>query len=106
VARVRIGRVIEVDDSEPTQRVKIEWPDESEPEKPLTLRQEMILAIVRRQYPRRIAAGVSIAALHRLVANPETWKTECDRRKINPPRPPPPGRDSVARALRRASLIE
>jgi hypothetical protein len=44
VARVRI---IEVDDSEPIQRVKIEWPDEPEPERQPTLREQMILAIVR-----------------------------------------------------------
>jgi hypothetical protein len=103
VARVRI---IEVDDSEPIQRVKIEWPDEPEPERQPTLREQMILAIVRRRYPRDIPAGVTIADLHRLVANPETWKAECERRKINPPHPPPPNRDTVARALRRASLIE
>ncbi|HVI61943.1 MAG TPA: hypothetical protein VM910_05035 [Bradyrhizobium sp.] len=64
------------------------------------------MAIVRRRYPRDIPAGVTIADLHRLVANPETWKAECERRKINPPHPPPPNRDTVARALRRASLIE
>jgi len=38
--------VVEVDDSEPIQR-KVEWPDE--PPRPLTQRQQMIVAITRRR---------------------------------------------------------
>jgi hypothetical protein len=94
------------DEEAGTYMARVQWPDEEKPPRQPTLKEQMIVAIVRRRYPRDIPADVSIADLHRLVANPETWKAECQRRKINPPHPPPPNRDTVARALRRASLIE
>jgi hypothetical protein len=83
--------------------VAIESPGDEEPS-PLqpTLKQQMILAIVRRAYRRGIPAGVTIADLHRLVAKTETWKAECARRKVELGAP---GRDLVASTLR-ASLIE
>jgi hypothetical protein len=82
---------------------EVQWPDEEQTPRPLTLKQQMIVDIVRRKYRRGIPAGIFIADLDRLVA--KRWKAECARRKIEPP-PSAPGRDSVARALRRAALIE
>jgi hypothetical protein len=76
--------------------------DECPPQRPPTLRAQMIVAIVRRRYPRDIPAGVTIAGLRRLVE--KRWKAECARRKIEPSLAP--NRDTVARALRDASLIE
>ena len=93
------------DEEAGTYMTKVQWPDEEEkPPRQPTLREQMIVAIVRRRYPRDIPAGVSIAHLHRLVTN--KWEAECSRRKIEPPLPRPPHRDSVARALRHASLIK
>jgi hypothetical protein len=99
----RRGRIIDVDDNHEIQRVTVEWLDEPPPSPPRqpTLREQMILAIVRRRYHRGIPANVSVADVHRHVA--DVWKAECERRKIKPSQAP--GRDSVTRALRHASLI-
>ena len=99
-ARIEIVRVVEVDDSEPIQRVKVEWPDE--PPRPLTQNQRMILAIARRRWRGRIS--VSIADVLKHVRS--VWKDECRRQKLPEPWPPVPGRDTVARTLRLASLID
>src|SRR6267142_7046610 len=72
---------------------RVQWPDEEKPPRQPTLRERMIVAIVRRRYKRDIPAEISIADLTRLVA--KKWKAECDRQKIEPS--PPPNRDSVAR---------
>jgi hypothetical protein len=71
------------------------------PSKPLTLRQKMIVAIVRRRYPQGIPESVGIADLHRLIV--KQWESECARQKVETSKPP--NRDSVARALRQASLL-
>jgi hypothetical protein len=92
--------VVEVDDSEAIQWVKVEWPDE--PPRPLTQRQQMIVAIARRRWRGRIT--VSIAEVLKHVRS--VWKDECRRGKLPEPWPPVPNRDTVARALRLASLID
>jgi hypothetical protein len=92
--------VVEVDDSEPIQRVKVEWPDE--PLRPLPQRQQMVVAIARRRWRGRIT--VSIAEVLKHVRS--VWRDECRRRKLPEPWPPVPNRDTVARALRAASLID
>jgi hypothetical protein len=64
----------------------------------------MILAIVKRRYPKRIPHGVTIAALHRLVE--QKWKAECARQKLTDPNfAAVPKRDMVAYTLRAVSLI-
>jgi hypothetical protein len=98
--RGEVVRVIEMDDSEPIARVKVEWPEE--PPRPLTQRQQMIVAITRRRWRGRIT--VSIAEVLRHVRT--VWEDECRRRKLPEPWPPVPNRDTVARALRAASLID
>ena len=99
-ARIEIVKVVEVDDSEPIQRVKVEWPDE--PPRPLTQREQMIVAIARRRWCDRIP--VSIADVLKHVRT--VWKDECRRRRLPEPWPPVPSRDTVARGLRAASLID
>jgi len=84
-------------------RIVVFSSDEQE-ERPPTLREQMIVSIVRNRYRRGIPANITIAELHRHVAKPDVWKAECERRKIEFSQPP--NRDSVARALRRASLID
>jgi hypothetical protein len=96
----QLVRVIEIDDSEPIARVKVEWPDELA--RPLTQSQQMIVAIARRRWRRRIT--VSIADVLKHVRT--VWKDECRRRELPEPWPPVPSRDTVARALRAASLID
>jgi hypothetical protein len=87
--------------------VRVEWPNqEEEPAPPWqpTPRQGVILAIVKRHYRQGVPAGVSIAALYRLVA--QKWQSECARQKLLDPQfKLVPGRDTVARTLRLASLI-
>jgi hypothetical protein len=90
-------RVIEIDDSGPIQRVKVEWPEEPSPA--LTLRHRMILTIVHRRYPKGIPLGVGIADLERLVE--QKWSAECRRYDVNYPAPK---RDAIKRALDRAVL--
>jgi hypothetical protein len=92
--------VVEVDDSEAIQRVKVEWPDE--PPRPLTQRQQVIVGIAWRRWRGRIT--VSIAEVLKHVRS--VWKNECRRWKLPEPWPPVPSRDTVARALRAASLID
>jgi hypothetical protein len=87
--------------------VRVEWPNQEEEPAPWqpTPRQGVILAIVKRHYRRDVPAGVSIAALHRLVA--QKWEAECARQNlIDPQFKLVPGRDTVARTLRLASLIQ
>jgi hypothetical protein len=84
--------------------VRVEWPDQP-PKKPWqpTPRQGVILAIVDRHFQQG-GRGVSIAALHRLVAG--EWKSECERQKLLDPKfKLVPGRDTVARTLRRLSSL-
>jgi hypothetical protein len=86
--------------------VRVEWPDHS-PTKPWqpTKRQRVILAIVKRRYRRGVPAGVSIAALRRLVAR--EWEAGCARQKLTDPKEAAvPERDMVAYTLRAASLIQ
>ena len=94
------ARVIEVDDHGPVQMAKIEWPDEFVEQQPpiLTLRHQMILAIIRRRYPRGIPDGIGSADLERLVES--KWPAECQRRGVNYPAPK---RDAIKRALDRAA---
>ena len=84
-----------------TYVAEVERPDDHSEPPPLTLRQKMILAIVRRHY-RRAPISNTIATVQRQVGS--AWEDECDRRKVE--RSPAPNRDTVARTLRRASLIE
>jgi hypothetical protein len=82
-------------------------PDDAEPApRKFTLKQEMLLAIVRRFYRRR--AIPSISTVTKRIAN--EWPAECARRGIKEIKPgqydpDPPKRDAVARTLRDASLI-
>jgi hypothetical protein len=99
-ARIEIVRVVGVDDSEPIQRAKVEWPDE--PPRPLTQTQRMILAIARHRWRGRITVRIAEVLKHVRTV----WKDECGRRKLPEPWPPVPSRDTVARALRAASLID
>jgi hypothetical protein len=92
--------------------IKIESPDEPEPApwKP-TLKQTMILAIVRRDYRGRSLP--SVAVIRRHITNNENavWKAECVRRKLKEIKPgqyeeAAPGRDTIDRTLRAASLMK
>jgi hypothetical protein len=94
--------LIDVDDSGPVQLLTIELPPVEQQRRQLTLKQKMILAIVRRDY--RGQALPSVAAVHRHVASDKVWPAECARRKP-PVKLAPPNRDTVARTLRAASLI-
>jgi hypothetical protein len=49
--------------------------------KPLTLRHQMILAIIRRHYPKRIPDGVGYADLTQTVG--QDWPRELERKKVN-----------------------
>jgi hypothetical protein len=93
-------KVIEVDDDGPVQMAKIEWPDEFVKQQApiLTLRHQMILAIIRRRYRNAIPDGIGIADLERLVES--KWLAECKRRGVNYPAPK---RDAIKRALDRAA---
>jgi hypothetical protein len=100
------------DDERDCYMAEIQWPDEVQqwlneqhaPWRP-TLKQKMILAIVRQHYPSGIPTGTSIADLDRLIAR--HWGAECAQRKIEPPpKTPAPQRDTIARTLRLAALIE
>jgi hypothetical protein len=84
--------------------IAVELPGDEEPSpREFTLKQQMILAIVRRDYRGR--ALPDIATIHRHVAKAEVWEAECARQKP-PVKLAKPGRDTVARTLRAASLIE
>jgi hypothetical protein len=73
-----------------------------EPSQP-TQRQQVVLAIVKRRYPKGIPASIQIAALHRLVE--QEWEAECARQKLPQLLKAVSGRDMVAYTLRAASLI-
>jgi hypothetical protein len=91
-----------------TGRIMVRVPNQEEEPAPLwqpTPRQGVILAIVKRRYPKGIIpVDTKIAALHRLVE--QKWEAECARQKLTDPKEAAvPGRDMVAYTLRDASLI-
>jgi hypothetical protein len=89
------------DEEAGTYMVKIEWPEsDAKQERPPTLREAMILAIVARCYRRR-AMPTDIALVTRQIE--AGWRDECERRKLE--YFTPPKRDTVGRTLRRARLI-
>jgi hypothetical protein len=66
----------------------------------LTLRHQMILAIIRRHHPKRIPEGIGYADLTRLVEH--EWPEQCRRKKVNFTAPK---RDAVKRALGRVGIV-
>jgi hypothetical protein len=70
-----------------------------------TPRQRMVLAIIKRRYPKGVPAGARIATLYGLIVR--DWEAECARQKLTDPKivKAVPGRDMVAYTLRAASLI-
>jgi hypothetical protein len=89
------------DEERGTYVADVQLPDEEKPARVPTLKQQMVIAIVRGRHSHGVPEGVSIADLTRIVET--RWEAECKRRKIEPS--PAPKRDAVARALRLASLI-
>jgi hypothetical protein len=84
---------------------EVEYLDQDETTaRQLTLKEEIIVAMVQRHHRGGLPVKDTIAKVHRYVADPARWEAECKRRKIEPSRPP--SRDTVARALRKASLIK
>ena len=80
--------------------VAFESPGDEEPSpRKFTLKQQMILAIVRRDYRRAIPDIATVTCHVKSV-----WPAECARRKVD--KLLAPERDTVARTLRAASLIE
>jgi hypothetical protein len=72
--------------------------EEEEVPRQLTLRHQMILAIVRGRFPEGVPDGVGIADLTRLVE--QEWPAERQRQGVVWPAPK---RDAIKRALDRAA---
>src|SRR5262249_19812125 len=68
------------------------------PKRRKTLRQEMLEAIVGREYPQGVPANIATSAVQQKVA--AAWKAECQARGLKPTEPP--SWDTKNRKLRRS----
>jgi len=66
----------------------------------MTLKHEMIVAIVRRHYRKGFSAKTTLAVVTRVVGT--EWGAECRRREVEISEPP--HRDTVDEALKRAGI--
>ena len=71
------------------------------PVKPLTPEQKVLIAIIRRKHPNGFSAKPDFSALARWIAT--QWERECRKQEVVPTKSP--GRDTVRRTLRQASLL-
>lgn len=89
----------ETETEEETEETKTE--KTAVPAKPLTPEQKMLVAIVRRKHPNGFSAKPDFSALARWIAT--QWERECRKQEVVPTKSP--GRDTVRRTLRQASLL-
>jgi len=75
-------------------------PEESAEALEMTLKHEMIVAIVRRHYRKGFSAKTTLAVVTRVVGT--EWGAECRRREVEISEPP--HRDTVDEALKRAGI--
>jgi hypothetical protein len=86
---------------EETETEETETEETAVPVKPLTPEQKVLVAIVRRKHPNGFSVKPDFSALARWIAT--QWERECRKQEVVPTKSP--GRDTVRRTLRQASLL-